>query len=152
MEWNAGVFFSALINLLLVIYIGGVLRTFRAYFWDKAEGKITKSEIRTYQDDGEMYEPQIEYQYEYKGQAYTSSQIGFGSGSSNNIKSSAQYFIDRYCLGWDVTVYINPEKPSKSMLEPGIRWNHIGFLAIAVFSVYLWVPIGWPIWRYLYSQ
>ncbi|WP_185962638.1 DUF3592 domain-containing protein [Thalassomonas sp. M1454] len=151
MEWNSWVFFSALFNLLVLIYIVGVILSFRAFFWDKVGGKIIKSEIHTYLDDGEMYEPQVEYEYKYNDEVYSNDRISFGSGGSNNIKSSAEYFVDRYCLGWDVTVYVNPKKPNKSILEPGVRLNHLAFLAILLFAIYLWVPIGGAIWRYLFS-
>lgn len=128
----------------------GLLYSVRACFWKKVKGRITRSELHEYEDDGTMYEPKIEYEYSFNGKKYNNDYIAYAVGSTNR-KSSAKYYLGFYGKGWDVIVYVNPSKPTKSVLAPGIRYQNLVLLFIFIFAIYFWVPVGWAMWPYLFA-
>ncbi|XPF94894.1 DUF3592 domain-containing protein [Colwellia sp. RE-S-Sl-9] len=153
MEFDGGVVISALINIAIAIYLLFLLFSYRSYLWHKTEAVITKSELKgTYDSDGDMmYGPEIEYEYFYDGRKYINDYVAVAVGSSN-IKSQAEDILGAYGKGWKVDVYVNPRKPSKSILAPGIRVHHLYLLGFLIFGFYFWVPAGWNFWSYVSSQ
>ena len=108
---------------------------------------MTKSQVRTYlnSDDDTMYEPDVEYEYVYKGQLYQSNNIGFAIHGSGSPKSS-ENFIGNFAMNWKVRVFVNPDKPCDSTLKPGLGIYQLGFLGFLLFGFYIWVPLGWFFW------
>jgi uncharacterized protein DUF3592 len=153
MDFDGGVVISALINIAIAIYLLFLLFSYRSYLWHKTEAVITKSELKgTYDFDGDMmYGPEIEYEYFYDGRKYTNDYVSVAVGSSN-IKSQAEQILGMYGKGWKVDVYVNPKKPYKSILAPGIRVHHLTLLGFLIFGFYFWVPAGWNFWSYVSDQ
>lgn len=153
MEFDGGVVISAFINIAIAIYLLFLLFSYRSYLWHKTEAVITKSELKgIYDSDGDMmYGPEIEYEYFYDGRKYTNDYVSVAVGSSN-IKSEAEQILGTYGKGWKVDVYVNPKKPSKSILAPGIRVHHLTLLGFLIFGLYFWVPAGWNFWSYVSDQ
>lgn len=83
--------------------------------WSKVSATILSSDVRF---DGEMYHPEIEYEFEYQGIRRTGSKVRSNYVSSN-FKQGALSVCDRYPAGQEVHVYVNPEDPNRSVLEPG---------------------------------
>lgn len=83
--------------------------------WHKATATILSSDVRF---DGELYQPEIEYEFEYQGIRRTGSKVRSNLVSSN-FKRGALCVCERYPAGQEVPVYINPADPDRSVLEPG---------------------------------
>ena len=153
MELDIGVIISALINFGIAAYVVVLLFSYRSYFWHKTEAIIIKSELKgEYDSDGDiMYGPEIEYEYTFDGKKYTNNYVSVAIGSSNN-KSHSEHILGMFGKGWKVDVYVNPKQPTKSILAPGIRAQHLMLLVFLIFGLYFWVPAGWNFWGYVFDQ
>ena len=60
--------------------------------------------------------PVIEYEFDYQGQRFKSAHWRFGNYSTGN-SDSAREVTSRYPVGAAVTVFVNPRRPAKSVLE-----------------------------------
>ena len=83
--------------------------------------------IRAY---GVSWEPLVTYEYEFEGQAYTSSKV-IWEGEARK-RSWAEGVLARYPIGNSVTAYINPSNPGQAYLE---RHRRFGIYAIALSAV-----------------
>lgn len=86
--------------------------------WPQASGKIITSGTvlkRINMSTAEIL-PIIEYEFDYQGQRLKSAHWRFGNYSTGN-QDSAQEVISRYPIGATVTVFVNPRRPAKSVLE-----------------------------------
>lgn len=72
-------------------------------------------------DDSEVkYVPELQYEYEVESDTYVSSRYGFGTTPTFNERSAARSWIEeRYPEGGEVTVHYDPDRPDRSVLEPG---------------------------------
>ncbi len=95
----------------------GMLRLFRPNpeaLWHKVAGKIVTSEI-DFSD--EIYRAKIRYIYEFQG----TTREGKGLApieAWSSFRSTAAHFVNKYPVGHDAWVYVNPSNPSCSVLEP----------------------------------
>jgi hypothetical protein len=99
--------------------------------WPQTSGTIvTSRNQRQYAGAGrEEVLPIIEYEFEYNGKLLKSSHWRIGNYSVGN-SNSAQAVTSRYPVGTSVTVYVNPDNPTNSVLEHGatpLSWIPIGF-------------------------
>ena len=83
--------------------------------WVKVNGKILVSRVAF---DSEAYQPIVEYVYHYDGLEYRRRNIR-SLLVVYNFKGPAERICARYPSGADVEVYVNPQSPSSSVLEPG---------------------------------
>lgn len=95
----------------------------RSRDWPTAPGEVTSTGIAAEGggDDTEVtYVPELRYEYEAAGERYVSSRHGFGTMPTFSERSAARAWIDeRYPDGGAVTVHYDPDRPDRSVLEPG---------------------------------
>jgi len=88
----------------------------RALWWVEAKAKMIQCDVAP---DAEGVEAlTVRYDYAYDGQTYTGSQFGFMQGAPQ------KKWAEDYQAGREVTVFINPQNPSESMLRRSMTLNH----------------------------
>ncbi|MFZ0548264.1 MAG: DUF3592 domain-containing protein [Candidatus Promineifilaceae bacterium] len=104
--------------------------------WPTASGLVTSSEVShsTDSDGNDSYSPEVDYQYQVDGQSIVNSQIKFGENSYGN-RRKAEEIAGNYPVGQQVTVYYDPERPDKAVLEPGVTAGSYIVLGIGVFFI-----------------
>ena len=101
--------------------------------WQQVEGVVTRSEVThsTDSDGDDSYSPRVTYGYlagNLRQESYT---IKFGENSYDS-RRSAEAIADRYPVGQKVTVYYDPARPGKSVLEPGVTGGSYIVLGVGV--------------------
>lgn len=136
-----GSFFS--MGIFLLVGIGltfwgwNILQNARASAsWPTAEGRVTKSEVTysTDSDNGDSYSPKITYSYKVNNTNFINSTIKFGENSYSS-RNKANGIAAGYPVGKNVTVYYDPKKPERSVLEPGVSGGSYIVIGIGVFFI-----------------
>jgi len=87
-------------------------------------------------DDSDTYEAYAQYTYEISGQAYIGTRVAI-SGGADNIGDYQADLGNRLSQtmgrGETITVYVNPENPSDSIVDRSVRWGLMGFKSIFLF-------------------
>ncbi len=105
--------------------------------WPTVPGVVLNSDIEYDPPDASSssskgtYTVKIEYRYIVNEEMYIGKRPQFGMVSSQN-QSRAAELVGRYPKGKTVQVYYDPDKASRSVLEPGFR---IGTLFCYIFAV-----------------
>jgi hypothetical protein len=104
--------------------------------WPTAEGTITSSEVTrsTDAEGADSYSPEVTYTYSVNNAGYSNDTIKFGENSYSS-RRKAQEIVDNYPAGKNVTVYYDPERPDRSVLEPGVSAGSYIVLGIGVFFI-----------------
>lgn len=115
--------------------------------WPSVAGTVLRSKIeKTRSTTGTgagkrtvtKYSPYVQYTYRVDGRSYRSSRIAYGQ-----LEKPASRTVDRYAEGKRVKVYYNPEKPERSVLEPGTdSIRNIVFMAIGAGLVFIGLLSG----------
>lgn len=104
--------------------------------WAQAPAVILSSRIETGTtsdadgDETTWYRPQVQYSYTHNGVQYEGQRLRFGN-SKTSAQKRADEAVAKYPAGAQVTVRVNPQKPSEATLEaemPRFR----SFLPIAI--------------------
>jgi len=114
----------------LIFFVVGAIILFFGYSWYKkakdteswpeTEGIVLYSEVNSHVSDGStMYKPIVKYTYSVNGKEFTSSKYSYGEYSSSD-SDFAYEIVDLYPKGKKVSVYYNPSKPYKAVLETGV--------------------------------
>lgn len=114
--------------------------------WIKASGKIVTS--KTEQDffrntfvGLNQTVPVIEYEFFHNGQIFKSSQRTHGNYISGNNKTAESVTL-RYPVNSDVTVFVNPRNPEKSVLEYGVTPSSWVFILLGLaFTIFAVLPL-----------
>jgi hypothetical protein len=89
--------------------------------WPTSPGVVLSSSVDSHRsDDSTTYQAEVLYEYEVSGEKYSSNRIGYGDISTGS-PAPAQDLVNQYPSGESVTVYVDPEDPSQSVLQPGVR-------------------------------
>lgn len=125
--------------------------------WPSVPGVVTVSELGKHisNDDNDStssttsttYSADITYDYLVDDVSYVSSAIQFGQVSSSD-PAVARTVLKQYEVGKAVNVYYNPEKPSQSVLEPGLQGGTwflpiFGSLFLVVGIVFSYLMLKW---------
>ncbi len=113
--------------------------------WPTAEGRILVSEVEevlsTRQDrfNGTdlasptprgpivRYRPVIEYQWQVGGNLYERDRRNFSAAVAyEETREAAEVIAAPYVVGERVSVYYDPDQPSRGILEPGPHWDGFG--------------------------
>jgi len=97
--------------------------------WPGTNGVITSASIQRQHGlhHGNVYSPNISYDYQVAGVAYAGTRIRFGMTLS--AEREAQAAVNRYPPRQQVRVFYSPADPAKSVLETGISigvWLELG--------------------------
>ena len=84
-------------------------------------------------DDSTTYEAYATYRYRYAGQSYSGSRVGI-SGGADNIGSyqtdTGSRLSAAQSRGEPITIYVDPQQPSSSIIDRDLRLGMIGFKSI----------------------
>jgi hypothetical protein len=131
------VVFGALITLeqLRFLYLG-----LRSSSWGPVMGTIEAAPLASVMVmKHAAYGLNLQYHYSFRGKTYTGRSMSFAAPFGASLRS-ATIASSRYAHGQEVTVYVNPENPSQSVLEPGVDWST--YLRIAVGGGVLWAGLA----------
>ncbi len=67
-----------------------------------------------------LHRPEVTYTYTVDGKTYTGTALGLDTVEVSNERMAREHAA-RYVPGAPVTVYYDPENPSRALLEPGIH-------------------------------
>jgi hypothetical protein len=111
------------------------IRAQRQLDWLRVAGRVLRSEAKW---DGELYEPEVTYEYSYNDAKYTSSQIRSGL-LTYNWRGPAERLCERYPANSAIQVLINPVDPTDAVLEPA---GGAGFVALAYVIAAIFVIVS----------
>lgn len=130
-----GVVFS-LVGGLLFLFLFGLpaLRFTQSMTWEATPCTVVGSTIRSWStDDGRAYRPDILYEYEAGGRIWRSNRVDFFSALSSS-RDGARSVRDRYPTGASETCWIDPDDPTKSVLDREFRpKNLLGLVPLVFF-------------------
>jgi len=118
--------------------------------WKEVQGAIISSGIGSdYSCDGEeggcstTYQPFAEYRYDVDGESYEGSRISYTWANTHvGFRSLAESVIDDFQEGDEITVYVDPDDHSESVLIQGLELKSMSFpLAVIVPLVLALQPI-----------
>lgn len=96
--------------------------------WPVAKGRIVMSdmeEFRAATDDGRrgpmMYKGKTSYTYAFNGVDYTGTVVSPGSEVSSSSRRAVRSWMTPYNDGQAVDVYVNPDNPAESVLQPRVQ-------------------------------
>lgn len=117
--------------------------------WARVDATLHRAGYESHSgDDSTTYEAYAEYSYSYGGQTYVNDRVGLSDGA-DNIGDYQQDTGSRLSIamqrGQQVMVYVNPEQPADSIIDPSVRWGLLGFKSIFLF-VFGGVGLGLIIW------
>ncbi len=111
----------------LFVIVRNIVHGLNSRNWPITEGKVVHSGVQAHQsmdDDGDIsttYGASIQYEYNVSGQEIQGTRRSFTDMRTNSVRRAEQ-ILARYPQDSSVTVYHHPDKPSLSVLEPGVEW------------------------------
>ncbi len=114
-------------GLCTLLGVGLLVRAHRSRQWNTAEGTIMQNDIVTDSAaitsvgvaQGALYRALLQYRYTVDDREYTASTVSAADMATNSIER-ARKVAEKYQAGSSVTVYYDPRKPSRAVLQPGI--------------------------------
>jgi hypothetical protein len=106
--------------------------------WPSTSGSITKSFMRhevSYESGNTLYYPNVEYDYEVLGTAYTGNRINFGGSTGNSNRKKSEEILTQYPLGKNVPVYYDSNNPEDAVLEREIGVGGTVFLVVGLLFI-----------------
>ena len=105
--------------------------------WTPVEARLVTAGYESHSgDDSTTYEAYARYSYTFDGGQYTGDRVTIAGGADN----IGDYHIDignslssKRARGETITVLVDPEDPSESIIDARIRWGLVGFKSIFVF-------------------
>jgi len=97
--------------------------------WTETECEIVWSRVRMEDGDdgGRTYRPDIFYRYTYGGLVYHSNTIGLFKTSSSG-RDSKQKTVDAHPPGHRGLCFVDPNNPTRALLDSSIGWKGLFFL------------------------
>ncbi len=83
------------------------------------------------------YAPKVEYQYEFNGKRYQNDRVGWTNNYNAYGRSKAEYYIRSYENEQPIYVYVNPDSPARSVIEPQVDSGNKTALTIAAIVCWL---------------
>ena len=130
----------------LFVIVRNIVHGLNSRNWPITEGKVVHSGVQAHQsmdDDGDIsttYGASIQYEYNVSGQEIQGTRRSFTEMRTNSVRRAEQ-ILARYPQDSSVTVYHHPDKPSLSVLEPGVQWWFYA-LMIILFGLLVFGVIG----------
>lgn len=105
--------------------------------WVQTEAHLIRGGFETHNgDDSNTYEAFATYNYKVSGQQYQGSRISLSSGGDNigSYQEDMGHKLQRAAANGDpLLVFIDPQNPSDSIVDRGVRWGLLGFKSIFLF-------------------
>ena len=108
------------VGAAVLVWGAGVVREAQASeSWPTAPGRVLSARMTSHRsDDSTTYGADVQYEYMVDGVRYTGDRVHFGQYSTSD-RSYARGILKRYPKGKAVKVYHDPDRPDRSILEPG---------------------------------
>lgn len=104
--------------------------------WPVTQGTVMQSGIHSRQSTDEdgftstTYGATVLYTYNVSGEEIRGSRRSFADTRTSSVRRAEQ-ILERYPQGSSVTVYYHPDKPTLSVLEPGVNWlTYVGLIIV----------------------
>jgi len=102
--------------------------------WVPVEARLQAAGYETHDgDDSDTYRAYALYDYAYAGQHYSNDRVGIAGGADNvgdYQRDTGRRLREALSRQEPVTVFVNPGRPSESVIDRQARWGLIGFKAI----------------------
>jgi hypothetical protein len=114
--WSAA---ALLVAALLVLFTYFGQAALDAREWPSVRGRMLRAEVKVgCGRGGNQYYPDVLYSYQFKGERYEGRDVALDTDNCG-WASNARDVVARYPAGETVTVYVNPNRPSRSALVAG---------------------------------
>lgn len=135
---------GGLVGLAFILFSVRDLRTGAASrHWTRVQGRVRQVVIETTSSRGEaeQYRVRVDFEYEFKGAPQRNGEL---VGSPSYDRDIAAHYGSGYVPGKAVDVYVDPQRPSRSTLDPGIKYRSLVALLFGVgtLGVFLWHLFG----------
>jgi hypothetical protein len=120
--------------------------------WHSVEARLSAAGYTTNSgDDSDSYEAYASYSYTFFGQTFQGDRVSLSSGADNigdYQQDTGQRLSNAMSRNEHITVWVNPDNPSESIVDRSLRWGLLGFKSIFLF-VFGGVGLGLliAIWR-----
>lgn len=105
--------------------------------WVQVEAQLRRAGYETHSgDDSYTYEAYAEYTYTYQGETFVGDRVSIAGGADNigdYQQDIGRNLGNAMARGESILVYVDPDSPSDSIIDRGIRWGLIGFKSIFLF-------------------
>lgn len=127
MAGNKSMFFGWVCLLIAAAAVAAGIYGYRANSaagsWTRVRGVIVRSGVLTYEEPSAdtggtftVHRPDIVYEYTYGGGTHQGDRVAIQRVSSSD-PAAARKTADKYPVGRDVQLYVNPEAPEQAMIE-----------------------------------
>jgi len=135
-------------GLVFLVFIGKeTWEVARTYSWSTQPCTILKSEVRdsSKTDSGSPYVFEVEFQYQFNGQSFTSTNYNGKTQRSSNWKKMEE-LADKYPPGSKASCFVNPASPAEAALQHG---DPLIAVVAVVPLIFIFVGGGgiWFVWR-----
>lgn len=114
--------------------------------WTETKGLVIKSEMGISKDltrekYKNCYRPDIEYEYEFRGNKFKSNQAYLGDKVYLSYKDKAEKTLKMFPLNKTVSVYVNPDNQSESILIKGSGGNRLLGIVLGLILIFIGILI-----------
>ncbi len=103
-----------------LFFLGPALNVRQARNWSAVPCTVVSSDVKSHSDsDGTTYSIEITYRYEVGGASYTGKSYSFQEGSSSGYDGKRRV-VAAHPPGHETVCYVDPEDPTRSVLNPGM--------------------------------
>jgi hypothetical protein len=108
--------------------------------WVAVPGRVLHSAV---QQVGDKFEPAVKYSYSFRGTSLTGDRIR-STDISTELLERVEAEVAKYPAGSEITVFVNPEMPTDSVVDRGTRkWFLPGTLVGGAFTAYIGLRMIW---------
>jgi len=104
--------------------------------WVPVEAELLRAGVETHDgDDSDTYKAFATYAYEFRGTRYRGDRVGIAGGADNigsYQRDTGRWLQQAWSTGQPVTVFVDPEAPSESVIDRKLRLGLVGFKSIFV--------------------
>lgn len=142
---SVALFFAFILGMVFTgAFLPSLAESVRTRRWVRTSGTVTGAFIaeRKAIDHPSHYAPEIQYEYEFDGRNFVGKRIGV-IGTAAPHRAHARAVLERYPVGALIDVYVDPSKPSRAVLEPGLSWGSLVAILMGMgamtFAVLMWM-------------
>lgn len=105
--------------------------------WVQTEARLTAGGYTTHSgDDSDTHRAFATYSYTIDGQQYSGNRVSLNSGADNigsYQKDIGRNLQNAQMAGELIMIYVDPDNPTASVIDRGVRWGLLGFKSIFLF-------------------
>jgi hypothetical protein len=132
-QWGIG-YILFIAGMVLSVYLSSsVLRGYDTLNWQQSNGIIYRSTMieTTRVGDQPLYQPDVSYRYQFRGETFDGVNL-YRTDIPFNPERELGRELDNFPVGSIQLVYINPERPSESVLVQGVQTQFVVGLLFAL--------------------